>query len=131
MVSSHVLKMHMLEQGYAEEGFGISQELFRAYIQHCKRKRPVLSREAAALIAKEYTLLRQTKEKKEQIVSITPRTLETMIRLATANAKLRLADVVEYDDAESAVNLLKDSLFQKVVKPAKESQDSRRYSGRV
>lgn len=119
MVSNHVLKMHMLEQGYAEEGLGISQELFRAYIQHCKRRRPVLSRDAAALIAKEYTLLRQTKERKEQIVSITPRTLETMIRLATANAKLRLGDVVEYGDAECAVSLLKDSLFQKVVKPAK------------
>ncbi|AFN83443.1 DNA replication licensing factor Mcm3 [Encephalitozoon romaleae SJ-2008] len=119
LISEHVLRMHMLAQGYEEEGMGVKQEVFRAYIQYCRQKKPALSREAAGLISKEYTLLRQTKDKKEQIVSITPRMLETMIRLATANAKLRLSDVVEYDDAECAVNLIKDSLFQKVVKPGK------------
>lgn len=119
LVSNHVLKMHMLNQGYEKEGFGIDQEVLRAYIGHCKKKRPVLSREAADLITREYTLLRQSKDRKEQIVSITPRVLETMIRLSTANAKLRLSDVVEYDDAECVINLLKDSLFQKVVRPGK------------
>lgn len=119
LISGHVLRMHMLEQGYEEEGMGVSQEVFRAYIQHCRKKRPVLSREAAGLIAKEYTSLRQAADRKEQIVSITPRMLETMIRLATANAKLRLSDVVERDDAECAVNLVRDSLFQKVVKAGK------------
>ncbi|UYI26954.1 minichromosome maintenance protein [Encephalitozoon cuniculi] len=119
LVSGHVLRMHMLTQGYEEEGMGVKQEVFRAYIRYCRQKKPVLSREAAGLIAREYTSLRQSKDRKEQIVSITPRMLETMIRLATANAKLRLSDVVEYDDAECAVNLVKDSLFQKIVKPAK------------
>lgn len=119
LVSNHVLKMHTLDQGYDEEGLGINQEVFRAYVQYCKRRRPVLSPEAASLIAREYTLLRQSKDKKEQIVSITPRMLETMIRLATANAKLRLGDVVGHEDAESAINLLKESLFQKVTKPTK------------
>ncbi|ADM11957.1 DNA replication licensing factor Mcm3 [Encephalitozoon intestinalis ATCC 50506] len=119
LISEHVLRMHMLGQGYEEEGIGIKQEVFRAYIQHCRRKKPVLSREASRLIVEEYTLLRQSKDRKQQIVSITPRMLETMIRLATANAKLRLSDVVEYDDAECAVNLIKDSLFQKVIKTSK------------
>ncbi|KAM0671209.1 minichromosome maintenance protein [Ordospora colligata] len=118
MISSHVLRMHMLENGY-DEPSGISQDVFRAYIQYCKQKRPVLSREAAGLIIKEYTLLRQSKDRKEQVVSITPRLLETMIRLATANAKLRLSDVVEYSDAECVISLIKDSLFQKLIKPGK------------
>lgn len=119
LISNHVLRMHTLDQGYSEEGLGIDQELFRAYIQHCKKRCPTLTRDAANLICREYALLRQSNEKKEQVVSITPRTLETMIRLATANAKLRLSEVVEYSDAECAVNLLRDSLFQRITKSAK------------
>src|SRR5690349_13474652 len=50
LISNHVLKMHTLNQGYSEEELGIDQELFRGYIQYCKKKKPVLSKEAASLI---------------------------------------------------------------------------------
>jgi len=46
-----------------------------------------------------------------KILPITVRTLETLIRLSTAHAKLRLSRIVEVKDARVAVKLLYYSLF--------------------
>lgn len=45
-------------------------------------------------------------------VPITVRTLESIIRLATAHAKLRLAKSVEMVDIEMAGSLVRESIFQ-------------------
>ena len=50
----------------------------------------------------------------DQTQPVTARTLETLIRLATAHAKCRLSRVVQLQDAEAAVQLIEFAYFKKV-----------------
>lgn len=52
----------------------------------------------------------QVDEKGVPPIAITPRQLEALVRLSEARAKMRLSDVVSYDDAAGAVNLMRVSL---------------------
>lgn len=49
-------------------------------------------------------------------MNITPRLLETMIRLSTANAKLRLSELVEESDANEIISLINESITKKVLR---------------
>ena len=66
--------------------------------------------------------LGSTCDPKKLAVPVTVRTLETMIRLATAHAKLRLANTVDIGDIELAYNLLKMTIFTQ--KSSEEEEDN-------
>lgn len=54
-----------------------------------------------------------------QTSPLTARTLETLIRLATAHAKCRLSTTVNIHDAEGAEAILRFALFKEVIKVSK------------
>ena len=66
----------------------MTKDFLRKYIFYAKsRIQPKLTTEAEDAIANFYFTLRSKQERKT--VPITPRTLETLIRLSTAHAKVR------------------------------------------
>lgn len=82
----------------------------RKYVQYAKeRVIPQLTQEAVNVIVKNYTELRNDENTKKS--PITARTLETLIRLATAHAKVRLSKTVNKTDAKVAANLLRFALL--------------------
>jgi DNA replication licensing factor MCM3 len=86
----------------------LSFKFLRKYIQYVKHhKTPILSKEACTRLSEAYGDLRLSENR--NAVCITPRTLEGLIRMATAHAKLLLKDTVTPEDVDLASNLLKIS----------------------
>ncbi|KAH3709484.1 DNA replication licensing factor MCM3-like [Dreissena polymorpha] len=107
----------------------VSMQFMRKYVHVAKALRPNLTQPAADLLAEEYSKLRghdaMSQDNVARTTPVTARTLETMIRLATAHAKCRLSKTVDLKDAEAAVELIEYAYFKKVEK----RQRKRRHSG--
>ncbi|KAJ4156817.1 MCM DNA helicase complex subunit [Fusarium falciforme] len=99
----------------------LSIPFMKKYIQYAKtRIKPVLTQEASDRIADIYVGLRNDEMEGNQrrTSPLTVRTLETIIRLATAHAKSRLSNRVEERDAVAAERILRFALFKEVVEDA-------------
>ncbi len=105
------------ESEIAEIVPAIEPELLRKYIAYAKRTVfPVLSEEAKQKIVEFYLSLR-SRAKDNSAVPVTARQLEALIRLAEASARLRLSDVVDKEDVERVIGIIKSSLEQIAVDP--------------
>ncbi len=105
------------ESEIAEIVPAIEPELLRKYIAYAKRTVfPVLSEEAKQKIVEFYLSLR-SRAKDNSAVPVTARQLEALIRLAEASARLRLSDVVDREDVERVIGIIKSSLEQIAVDP--------------
>lgn len=110
----------------------VSKEFMRKYICIAKGVTPVLTEEAASHIAEEYSRLRSQEQLGSDIARTSPvtaRTLETLIRLATAHAKARMSKAVELEDSEVAVELVQFAYFKKVLEKEKKRARKERDSG--
>ena len=98
----------------------LTREFLRKYIHYAKNKfNPSLTKEANEFISKSWVKLREksvSDECKGKVIPITARTLESLIRIATAFAKARLSNVVERIDCENALELVADSIFHENVR---------------
>ena len=95
----------------------LSMAFVKKYIQYAKmRCQPVLSKGAADHIVTTYSALRndELEGNQRKTSPITARTLETLIRLATAHAKSRISQRVDIKDAEAAEAILRFALFKEV-----------------
>jgi DNA replication licensing factor MCM3 len=112
----------------------ISIPFIKKYIQYAKsRIKPILTKEAADLIVKAYADLRNDdlEGNKRRTSPMTARTLETLIRLATAHAKARLSTRVLAEDAEEAEGILKYALFKEVIAPEDRRKKRRKVDSRA
>jgi len=94
----------------------LSRSFLRKYLHYTKKtSSPVLTEEASKFITSAWTQLRAKKEEEysgnNRSLPITVRTLETLIRLSTAHAKVRLAKIVNINDCKVALDLLSGALF--------------------
>ncbi|KAJ3210439.1 MCM DNA helicase complex subunit [Dinochytrium kinnereticum] len=98
----------------------LAMPFIKKFIHYVKsRIKPVLTEEARVAIGETYGRLRMEKdgqEEKFRTMPITPRTLETLIRISSAHAKLRLSSRVEKEDTDAATAILEFALYQKVDK---------------
>jgi DNA replication licensing factor MCM3 len=106
----------------------LSIPFIKKYIQYAKsRIKPILTKGAADYVVSVYSALRNDdlEGNQRKTSPMTPRTLETLIRLASAHAKARLSNRVEEKDAKVAEGVLRFALFKEVV------EDERRKNKRA
>eukprot|EP00461_Guttulinopsis_vulgaris_P007495 UN07544 len=103
---SQITLEQMRERGY------LTQQMLAKYIlyarTHCS---PTLSGINNDKIISLYKSLRRAAQRSGGI-QITPRHLESLLRIAEALAKMRLAHRVEDDDVNRAIQVVLDSFFQ-------------------
>lgn len=86
----------------------IDSDILTKYLSYSKRINPTLTTEAQDKILAYYMKMRNVES--EEMITVTPRQLEGLIRLATARARLLMKDQVEAEDAERAIFLMESML---------------------
>ena len=87
----------------------INSRMLKLYISYAKKIRPVMTAEAQHKIKDFYTRLRNryhNTDEQDKTMPITPRQLESIIRIAEAYAKMYLSSTVEFKHAEMATDMM-------------------------
>lgn len=110
----------------------LSLAFVKKYVSYAKRVTPVLTKGASEWIINVYSNLRNDEllGNQRKTSPLTARTLETLIRLATAHAKTKLSSKVEESDARVAEEILRFALFKEVVKASRRGEVKRRKTAR-
>jgi len=110
----------------------VTMKFMKKYIEVAKMVQPKLKADAANALAEEYARLRSHESVESSTARTSPvtaRTLETLIRLATAHAKIRMSPHITKKDAKVAIELIQFAYFQKVFdKPRKAAKRKEKES---
>jgi DNA replication licensing factor MCM3 len=100
----------------------LHHEFLRKYLHYAKTNcKPILTEEARESIASRYAEIRSRQD--DRTLPITARSLETIIRLATAHAKARLSPIVEsVPDCSVAMDILAYALYHESYDPNKKQK---------
>ncbi|MDA4121337.1 MAG: minichromosome maintenance protein MCM [Thaumarchaeota archaeon] len=102
-LATHILAVHS-RRGYTAPP-PVEFSLLKKYLAYSKKVSPALTKEAVARLKDYYLELRRAGGTDESIPP-TPRTLEALIRVATARARVLLREEVTEEDALAAVALM-------------------------
>ena len=105
-IARHIIKLHT-PQGTDKRSV-IDVDTLTKYLSYAKRSSPDLTKEAEEKILAYYLQMRNVES--EEMITVTPRQLEGIIRLSTARARLLMKDKVEEEDAERAIFLIQSML---------------------
>lgn len=105
-IAQHIIGLH--KRGTTDTRSIIDVDIFTKYLSYCKRIDPVLTPEAEEKILDYYLKMRNVES--EEMITVTPRQLGGLIRLATARARLLMKDQVDGEDAERAIFLIQSML---------------------
>ena len=105
-IAGHILEIHRDVEHAAHPA--IEMDLFRKYLAYAKQIEPKLTIEVINALRDYYMKMRNVDS--EGMITVTPRQLEGLIRLATARARLLLQDNVKIEDAERAIYLVQRML---------------------
>ena len=92
------------------DGFGelLPLPALKKYIQYAKMFKPKLLDETRGVISDAFVRMREHSARTQPI---TPRSIEALIRLSTAHAKIRLSNYVDPIDAHVAIGLVEMAYF--------------------
>ncbi|MFM7861582.1 MAG: minichromosome maintenance protein MCM [Candidatus Nitrosotenuis sp.] len=105
-IAQHIIGLH--KKSATDTRSLIDADIFTKYLAYCKRSDPTLTPEAEEKILEYYLKMRNVES--EEMITVTPRQLGGLIRLATARARLLMKDQVEAEDAERAIFLIQSML---------------------
>ena len=119
-IAKHVMGVHInsaLQDSHTDLQGEISSATLKKFVAYCRERcAPRLNDEAAALLSGQYVHIRNriresllNKPGESQVVPITVRQLEALVRMAEALAKMRLSAEATVADVEEALRLFKVS----------------------
>lgn len=105
-IAQHIIGMH--KKSSSDTRSLIDVDIFTKYLAYCKKSDPTLTPEAEEKILEYYLKMRNVES--EEMITVTPRQLGGLVRLATARARLLQKDQVDGEDADRAIYLIQSML---------------------
>ncbi|KAI1724206.1 MCM2/3/5 family domain-containing protein [Ditylenchus destructor] len=108
-LAEHITYVHRKGQQPEYTFQPIEMSLFRKYIALCKRRQPIIPDNLKDKLVDMYVDIRRESFSNKDSTFTSPRILLGAIRLCTALARIRLDDVVNEEDVNEAIRLMKAS----------------------
>jgi len=116
-LAEHLVAMYSESGAKKRVEAKIDPTLFRRYVAFAKRwVHPEISDDASTSLIKAYQDLRNQGGSRD-IITATPRILESLIRIAESMAKMELRETVTAQDVDEAVRLLKAATYAAAIDP--------------
>jgi len=116
-LAEHLVSMYSESGVRTKTEASIDSELFRRYVSFARRwVHPRIVDDAAESLMKHYVDLRNQGSSRE-VITATPRILESLIRISEALAKMELREEVRVPDVDEAVRLVKAATYAAAVDP--------------